>query len=207
MTWEIILDIIGYVGSALIVISMMMTSMVKLRVFNCCGCVVTIFYSIMISSYPVLALNALLLIVNLYQLFKHYTRIRNYDVIDAEVAGFTLKHFLNMHRQQIRTQNPMFFHRYPDSNYAKVAYCDDAVVGMIVGRREGDTLEVYMDYLDPNFRKDDFVAMIHENIHNDGIKTEIFKDIPAKYQDLYLKAGCKQEGKDFVADLNKKFGH
>ena len=151
MDFNMILEGIGYVGSALVVISMMMTSMVKLRIFNAAGCVVTIFYSAMITSYPVLVLNSLLLIVNVYQLIRHYTRMRDYDVRDAEVAGFTLKHFLSRHRAKIAQQNPEFFHLYPDSNYAKVVFCDDTVVGMIVGRKEKDELTVYLDYVDPNY--------------------------------------------------------
>lgn len=202
---KLILEIIGYIGSLLVVISMMMTSMVKLRIINSCGCVVTFFYSIMIASYPVLVLNALLFIINVYQLIRYYTRMRSYDVIDAEVAGFTLRHFLSKHRAKIKEQNPNFFHRYPDSNYAKVVFCDDTVVGMLVGRREADVLNVFMDYIDPNYWKKDLIVFIHNSIYKDGITKEIFKDIPEKYEKLYLKVGCERLGNDFIADLTTRF--
>ena len=172
MEQQIIFEIIGYLGSALVIVSMMMTSMIKLRYFNASGCILTIVYTVIIGSYPVLALNSILLLINSFHIFKYYTKQVDYDVINANITGDTLKHFLNKYRTKILMQNPLFFNRYPDSNYAKVVFCDDTVVGMIVGRRKDDELEVFMDYLDPNYMKKDLIRLIHNIIHNDGINKE-----------------------------------
>ena len=37
MNWKIIIELIGYLGSLLVVISMLMTSVVRLRVINLIG--------------------------------------------------------------------------------------------------------------------------------------------------------------------------
>lgn len=202
MEHSLTLEMIGYIGSALVVVSMMMTSMIKLRFFNAAGCVFSVIYAILIFSIPVLALNSILFVVNTFQIIRHYTKKRNYDIIDAEVAGFTFRHFLNKNRKKIVEQNPTFFHHYPDSNYSKVVFCDDTVIGMIIGRKENEVLSVYMDYIDKNYWNKELINKLHLSIHNDGINKEIFKTVPKKYEKYYTKAGCTKVGEDFIYDFN-----
>lgn len=70
MNWPLIFEIIGYSGSILILVSMLMTSVVRLRVINLIGSLVFAVYALLIKSYPTAFLNACLVGINVYQLLK-----------------------------------------------------------------------------------------------------------------------------------------
>ena len=58
----------GYMGTALVLISMMMTSVTKLRCINIAGSLISMIYAIIVVAYPVVFLNAGLIIINALQL-------------------------------------------------------------------------------------------------------------------------------------------
>lgn len=67
---NIYLEMIGYVGTALVVISMMMTSVTWLRILNVCGSVMSGIYALCGGAYPVLLLNVCLIGINLFHLIR-----------------------------------------------------------------------------------------------------------------------------------------
>lgn len=67
---NIYLEIFGYIGSALILLSMMMTSVEKLRWFNVSGSVISMIYGALCGTWPVVFLNAGIIIINLVQLVR-----------------------------------------------------------------------------------------------------------------------------------------
>lgn len=70
MDANLIYEIIGYGASFITLISMSMSNVVKLRIINCIGCAAFIVYALLIQSYPILLLNLVILIINIYHLYK-----------------------------------------------------------------------------------------------------------------------------------------
>lgn len=70
MNTAILIEIFGYIGSALVVISMLMTSIVKLRVINMIGSVISGIYAVICGAFPLAFMNACLIIINFYNLIK-----------------------------------------------------------------------------------------------------------------------------------------
>ena len=68
MSWEYL----GYIASVLLVISLTMTDVTKLRWFNLLGCIAFTFYGAAIGSVPVAFTNGLLALVNIYHIIKLY---------------------------------------------------------------------------------------------------------------------------------------
>jgi hypothetical protein len=62
-------EIIGYAGSALLLVSMMMKDMITLRYINILGCATFIIYGILLGAIPIIITNTAILLVNLYYLF------------------------------------------------------------------------------------------------------------------------------------------
>lgn len=62
-------EIIGYAGSALLLISMMMKDMTTLRWINVLGCATFIVYGSLLGAIPIIITNTAILLVNLYYLF------------------------------------------------------------------------------------------------------------------------------------------
>lgn len=67
---NIYLEILGYLGTALILLSMMMTSVTRLRWLNLCGSVITVIYAFATNTWPVFVLNLSLAGINAVQLFR-----------------------------------------------------------------------------------------------------------------------------------------
>ena len=64
------LEIFGYVGMALVLLSMMMTDTKKLRIINLGGAVVCMIYGILTNTWPTAALNFGLGIIQTVQLIR-----------------------------------------------------------------------------------------------------------------------------------------
>ena len=61
---------VGYAASAVIALSLLMTSVVKLRIINTIGCILFIIYGTSVGAYPVAIANAIIVLINIYQLIK-----------------------------------------------------------------------------------------------------------------------------------------
>lgn len=67
---DIFLEIFGYIGSGLILLSMMMTSMEKLRWFNISGSVISMIYGAVMGTWPVVFLNVGTVTINVVQIIR-----------------------------------------------------------------------------------------------------------------------------------------
>lgn len=68
MNTSIIIELVGYLGSVLVVISMLMTSIIRLRVVNSIGAGIFTVYALIIQSYPTALMNFCLVVINIYNL-------------------------------------------------------------------------------------------------------------------------------------------
>ena len=67
---NIFLEIFGYIGSGLILLSMMMTSVEKLRWFNISGSVISMIYGAVMGTWPVVFLNMGTISINVVQIIR-----------------------------------------------------------------------------------------------------------------------------------------
>lgn len=67
---NIYLELFGYCGTALILLSMMMTSVVRLRVLNIIGSLISLMYAAISRAWPVVLLNFGLIMINTVQLVR-----------------------------------------------------------------------------------------------------------------------------------------
>jgi hypothetical protein len=66
----ILLEVFGYIGSGLILLSMMMTSVEKLRWFNISGSVISMIYGAIMGTWPVVFLNIGTISINVVQIIR-----------------------------------------------------------------------------------------------------------------------------------------
>jgi len=72
MTPEILLEIFGYIGTAIVLLSFFMTDMKLMRIINMTGGVITLIYAVLRHDNPVIVLNASIISINMVQLVRHY---------------------------------------------------------------------------------------------------------------------------------------
>ena len=104
-----ILQIIGYTGSVLIAVSLMMSSIVRLRWINLFGAGTFAIYGLLIKAYPVFALNGFIVLVDLFYLIKLSRQKDAFELIqiDTYQSPF-LKMFVKYHQQEILKFFPDF---------------------------------------------------------------------------------------------------
>lgn len=70
MDKEFLLELFGYLGSALIILSFAMRNIKWLRVVNITGSFISVIYSICVGAMPVVVLNGSLILINSIQLMR-----------------------------------------------------------------------------------------------------------------------------------------
>ena len=81
MDTKTIIEAIGYLGSALVLVSFLMASVVKLRVVNTIGSVIFTAYAFIIHSYPTAIMNVCLVLINIYYLVKMSNTKVDYSIV------------------------------------------------------------------------------------------------------------------------------
>jgi hypothetical protein len=64
------IDILGYMASLLTAISFLMKDVIKLRLINLISCIMFITYGLLIHSYPIVTVNSIVAIINIYYILK-----------------------------------------------------------------------------------------------------------------------------------------
>lgn len=107
MNWT---EIVGYIASAFVAGSLLMVSIVKLRLINLIGSATFVVYGVLIGSIPLLLTNAFITCVNVYHLLR---------ISRADVSGFSylaidesqrhrLEDFLALFRGDVQKYFPAF---------------------------------------------------------------------------------------------------
>ena len=92
MDWEIALEVFGYIGTALVIVSMLMTDINKLRIINISGGVISLIYAICVNTMPVVVLNASLITINGIQLMRLLRKERQQAAVKKEaVAAYDIE--------------------------------------------------------------------------------------------------------------------
>lgn len=107
MPW---VELIGYVASVLVAGSLVMTSVVKLRLINLGGAVTFVVYGALIGAYPLVLTNGFIVFVNLWHLSRVFRADLNgfsYVPIDA-TRRHQLDDFVAAYREDILRYHPDF---------------------------------------------------------------------------------------------------
>lgn len=66
----LLVDILGYTGTVLVILSFLFDSLIKLRVLNAVGAFLITIYAVVNHAWPVALLDGVIVIINVVQLFK-----------------------------------------------------------------------------------------------------------------------------------------
>ena len=103
MTSRTIFEIIGYVGSALVLLSFLMSSVLKLRIINSIGSLASLIYGLLVHTYPTVIMNGALLIINIvfiiiivlcFKIYLCYTHV--ISIFDKGINYISVSHILHI---------------------------------------------------------------------------------------------------------------
>ncbi|MBR0136847.1 MAG: YgjV family protein, partial [Erysipelotrichaceae bacterium] len=124
MTRETIIEAVGYLGSFLVLVSFLMTSVIKLRIVNTIGSLIFMIYALIIKSYPTAVMNACLVLINLRFLWKMRQPDEELDVIYADADCAMVKYLLSYYVEDIMECFPGISLDFSKDTTVYVVNCD-----------------------------------------------------------------------------------
>lgn len=146
-------EVVGYIGSGLIVVSLMMRSVLRLRAINLVGAAIFTVYGLLIGSWPVVALNGAIVLIDAWHLRGMLPRRPEHvDVVEVRPDSAYLARFLDHHRDDIRRFVPSWRH-VRDDHLVLLVLRDAVPAGVVVLRQEGTgAVHIELDYVVPEQR-------------------------------------------------------
>ena len=164
MNTSTIIEAVGYLGSALVLVSFLMSSVVKLRVVNTIGSVIFAIYALIIRSYPTAVMNFCLVCINLHFLWKLRRQDPSYRLLSLQPGETYVQDFLQRNAEDILRFFPDRIPEKTDPNRVFMVFHGSEPAGILLGREENGVLNVGLDYSTPAYRDCSVGAFLLENL-------------------------------------------
>ena len=201
MTTSHIIELIGYIGSALILVSMLMTSVFRLRVINMTGSAIFTIYALIIHSYPTALMNICLVIINLRFLWKMKHHANDFELVKVGNDDAFLLYGLNKYGEDIRKCFP-HIDIQPEKADACYLICTEGTpVGYFMGKTMGQELEIMLDYSTPGYRDFSLGTFLMRKLKEAGVHRLVYRG-PDEHHHVYLdKMGFQKTEDGYVKQL------
>lgn len=147
-------ELIGYIASVLVAVSLMMSSILRLRLINVVGAVLFATYGFLIGSMPVAAVNVFIVLINVYHLVRIYrSRDEYFRILEVSPDSKYLAYFLELNRADILRYEPQAVTHPLDHHVIFFVLRDVIPAGLVIGERTRDgAFEIHLDYVLPGYR-------------------------------------------------------
>lgn len=147
-------ELVGYFGSLLILVSMTRTSILQLRLIGLAGSVTFFVYGLLIRAYPIAIVNVVIVGVHVYFLRQLLSKRKEFfSSLELRKDSRFLQHFLEFNKADIESHQPGFKFEPRDDQVRAFALRDMVPAGVFIGRTCGDdSVEVELDYVVPQYR-------------------------------------------------------
>lgn len=197
------LEALGWLGSAVIVWSLIQTQLSRLRVFNLVGTILLVGYNLVLAIWPMVGLNVVLAAINIWYLVRSRRDKHDasaYEVLEVAGDDTFLRHVLRVHGADILRFNPSFVHEPFGADTAYLVLKGDETVGVIVMRDEGEgTVRLLLDYVLPRYRDlspGEFVFGPEGPLRARGVRRVV---VPADMVEPYYETlGLRRDGDAYL---------
>ena len=152
---ETLVEAIGYAGSALVILSLMQKSILRLRTIGVIASLTFLVYSVTIKAYPIAVVNVVAAGIHLYYL-RRLVRKKNevFTVLRMRPESRYLQRFLDFYAVEIADRiQPDFKYEATPNTLAVFLLRDMVPAGLVVAKVHGDSsFEVLLDFVIPQYR-------------------------------------------------------
>jgi hypothetical protein len=146
-------QLIGYLGSALVIASLAQKSILRLRFIGLGGSITFLVYSLLIAAYPIAIVNAVAAMIHVYYLRRLISKPESvFSTLEVRPDAFYLQRFLEFHAADIARFQPEFRHQLGDNMHPVFILRDMVPAGLVVWRADGDRIKIVLDYAIPEYR-------------------------------------------------------
>lgn len=196
MDGETVLQVVGYFSTLLILISFLMTSVLKLRVVNLIGSAIFVVFAFLTKSYPTAIMNVGLCIINIYFILRLLRSKRLTLMLPISLDSAYLRAFEELYREDIRKYFPDFDLTDNRADTAYFVYYDMDPVGLTMGRKTGDgALELLLDYTIPKYRDASVGRFLYPHLlGEEGFSALTFPNCSDKHESYLKQMGFRKVG-------------
>ncbi len=205
------IELIGYLGSILVAVSLMMKSLLRLRVINLFGALFFTAYGVLLGAYPVAFLNGLIVCIDLYYLVQMWRQKDFFTFLEVSPKSEYLRAFVDFYRADIAEIIPGYSHQADDSLLCFFILRNMLPAGLFIAKVEGEEAHVKLDYVIPNYRDFQVARFIFEEnatfFRGRGIERFV-SESGSDFHKRYLeKMEFVKSGDIYVHEIGKKILH
>lgn len=180
-----LIEWIGYVASTLVLISLSLSSIIKLRVFNLFGAAVFSFYGFFIGSLPVGLMNLIIVFANLYYLQSLYFHKDDFEIIETDSNQEYVNKFIQYYNSDIRKYFPDYEFDRGENQLVLMVMRNMNLAGIFIAEKEGSSLNIELDYVTPQYRDYKNGAFVFSHFRK-ALENK-------RYTNIYAKTENKQQ--------------
>ena len=195
----------GYAASVVVAVSLMMSSIIRLRWLNLSGAAMFSAYGFIIGAMPVGFLNLFIMGVNVFYLRRLYREQDDFRIMKLTGDSEYLQYFLDSHRDEIAEYFPQFGFTAQAGRQVFYLVKNSVPIGLLIGRAEGDdAFLIELDYVGRayrDFKMGSFIYRNHEFFQRHGYKRLLAQVTNGKHDTYLGRMGFRKEGGFFVKEL------
>ena len=193
-------EIIGYIASLLVAVSLSMKNIVKLRWLNLFGAIFFSTYGLLIEAYPVFAVNLYITIIDIYYI------VQMYSIKDSFSFAHVTYHKDSYLKKFIETYEADITKYFPEVKKEDLEKYDCYFVlrnlnpaGLFVFEKlTGNKVKIHVDYAIPDYRDLKNAMYLYSTefnlLKNNKISTLIAESSVLEHQKYLVNVGFKKEG-------------
>lgn len=212
MTW---LDALGWAGSAILILSLALSNVLRFRVLNLAASVVLTVFNLLLGIWPMVAMNGVIAVINVWFLIG-LLRSREddhvYEVVRVGAEEPYLAHLLRVHAADVEKFNPGFdwtaVATRGDQRWGFLVLRGDETVGMVLlscsEPDRCDEVRVELDYVTPRFRDLSVGRFVYREdgpLGSLGMKRLVASRRMSDRGDYFSRVGFHPEDGELVRDV------
>jgi hypothetical protein len=149
MDSALVYELVGYTASALIVVSLLMSSLLRLRVIGLFGAITFTLYGVLIGAFPIVAANGTIIgiqVFHLSRMLRQRAADAYFEALEVPADSPVLRRFVDFHSEDARRFQPDFPGIRGDE-LALLILRDAVPAGAVLADVDGDQAHVTLDYV------------------------------------------------------------
>jgi hypothetical protein len=146
-------EILGYIASVVVAISLTQASVLRLRLLNLVGALLFAIYGVMLAQPPLIILNTLIVGINLYYLWQMFNQKTYFKLLEVDRHSNYLRQFFEFHGRDITAFFPQFTYNPERASMVYLILRDMLPVGVFIAQQDDvGRAVVRLDYVIPGYR-------------------------------------------------------
>ena len=201
-------ELIGYLGSILVAISLTMRSLLRLRLINLIGALFFTLYGILLGAYPVAFLNGLIVLIDLYYLFQMWRQKDFFTFLEVLPKSKYMQAFVDFYKDDILEIIPMYTHNTDEDLLCFFILRNMMPAGLFVAKVQEEEAHIQLDYVIPNYRDFQVARFIFEEnaafFLQRGIRRFVSDGGSPIHRTYLEKMGFVKQGEVYVHEISAK---